>query len=214
METWLFPEFFGQVRDLQSSPVASWLERQGIPCALTIEAIGGVGRSVAEFSTGDGVGIWQPSEGAGVPVLVFAEWSGPLPPFDPTFPPQQRMMPRLLDTVCWDKSGDVYFSRTGATSVLGEWLIAEALDQGSPLRVFSDPVSWLRGCVRVPFGRWERALPSGVIVLDWRHAWENLGGVSELIADSLELGEQLDRRIRPPRRRRPKVLVDSRAVAA
>ena len=68
-----------------------------------------------------------------------------------------------------------------------------------PLRVVATPLAWLQRTV---------AGERPIMVVDWGRAWDALGPLSGLVADSVELGEMLDRWVRPPRLPRPKITVD------
>jgi hypothetical protein len=54
-----------------------------------------------------------------------------------------------------------------------------------------------------------RGEPS-VLVIDWRHSWQALGGFAALIAEDLPTGERLARYCKPPQVATPEILVEDR----
>ena len=109
----------------------------------------------------------------------------------------------LLDLIAWEPRTGSLHSRTGQVVVLGEAVIAEALAfEGKGLvgrvAIAASPLAWLQ---RLSAGE------SPVLVVDWRRAWSALGGLGGLVADSVELGEKLDKHVRPPPLPRPSILV-------
>ncbi|MBI3446174.1 MAG: DNA primase, partial [Magnetospirillum sp.] len=179
----------------------AWLERNGIDWDLLAARTGGVGFVRARLAKGKypageawenapAPSLWEPMEG-GVKLVVIPDWESGAADAAPA------------DLIAWNvQTGDLY-SRTGSVAVLGEALVAEALGfeaQGlsHPVKVADGPLSWLRR---------RAAGEDCVLVVDWRRAWDVLGGLRSLVAESVELGEMLDKRVRPPVLPRPAVLV-------
>ncbi|WP_231376265.1 toprim domain-containing protein [Magnetospirillum fulvum] len=197
------------VASAAASEVPAWLVRQGVDWEALVKRIGGVGLVRAKVIKGralDGQDwpdavrpmLWEPVErgAVGVSLLVLPVWeTGP-----------GDAVP--LDLVGWDvRSGEIS-TRTGTATVLGENVVAEALAleaQGlvRPVFVADGPLPWLRDQAE---GR------DSVVMIDWGRAWEALGALSTLVGASIELGEALEKHVRPPRLRHPRVQVAQEAV--
>jgi hypothetical protein len=197
-------EWTEAVEMAERGAVRAWLAEKGIEWDRLVAAMGGVGYVRARIVKGrwrDGEqwqeipapSLWEPSDGAGgVSLVVIPAWErGP-----------QDDAP--ADLIGWDpRTGDLHH-RTGAAIVLGEHLVDAAMGfigagLAQPLRVAGSPLSWLRRTA---------ADEDVVMVVDWRRAWTQLGGVPKLIAETVELGEMLDKRLQPPRLRAPRILVE------
>jgi hypothetical protein len=92
---------------------------------------------------------------------------------------------RLLEPGRW-------WLRRGLGVFLGEEAVGRAAFLHEPLAVYRSPLSWLRGGC------------DGAVVLDWRFAQSMLLEVSEIVAEDLAHGEEIERRLRerapaPPR---------------
>ena len=180
--------------------VRGWLERYGINWDALIAACGGVGFAHGKPLKGkseraeDGVigpvSLWEHAPD-GLGMVVLPVWEGA---------PERSV---LLDLIAWEPRTGSLHSRTGQVVVLGEAVIAEALAfEGKGLvgrvAIAASPLAWLQ---RLSAGE------SPVLVVDWRRAWSALGGLGGLVADSVELGEKLDKHVRPPPLPRPSILV-------
>ncbi len=183
--------------------VRDWLERHGVAWEALDAALCGIGYVRGKFIKGKypageawagapAPPLWEPEAG-GVGLVVIPEWEG--------VPGESAP----LDLVAWNPRTGELAGRTGRAVVLGENAVAEAVDfEGHGLsravRVAETPLSWLRMTAA--------GIPA-VVVVDWKRAWDVLGGVSGLVAETVELAELLDDRVQPPKLRRPKILVDS-----
>jgi hypothetical protein len=45
------------------------------------------------------------------------------------------------------------------------------------------------------------------LLCDWNRAWEALGGLGGLVAETIDLGERLEKAVQPPALPRPKIFV-------
>lgn len=197
-------EWKAAVTAAESGPVRGWLEKQGIAWDVLVAVCGGIGFARAKVTKGrverlgdgaDGpVSLWEPAAD-GVGLVILPAWEG-LP---------ADGVP--ADLIGWDVRADTLHSRTGAAVVLGAAAVDEALafevdGFGGKVEVASGALVWLR---RLCEGE------NPVLVVDWRRAWDALGGLSGLVADSVELGERLDKHVRPPPLFRPAILLPAGA---
>ena len=91
----------------------------------------------------------------------------------------------LVDLVAVDVDHpERFWRRRGKALVLGAAYLEIAGQEGEPVPVFSNPMSWLRSA------------GAGVVVLDWDWARYLLLG-HELIAETLVLGERLETALKP-----------------
>lgn len=79
---------------------------------------------------------------------------------------------------------DRFWRRRGDALVLGNAVLEIAAQEGAPVPVFRNPLSWFQ------------AGGDGVVVLDWDYARDLLTGL-DLVAENLALGERLETAIRP-----------------
>ncbi len=79
---------------------------------------------------------------------------------------------------------DRFWRRRGKALVLGNAYLEIAGQEGEPVPVFSNPLSWLRSG------------GAGIVVLDWDYARDLLLD-HELIAEDVELGNRLEAALRP-----------------
>ncbi len=179
----------------------AWLESRGVPWE-GLASIGGIGFARGRAAKGRWVAgdefpeipapvLWEPCE-EGERLVVIPEWEG-----GPGGP--------LVDLIAWNPRTDVVAHRSGFGVVLGEDVVLEALGfeargLSRPVEIAESPLSWLR---MVGAG----ARP--VLIVDWRRAWDVLGALSRVVAESIPLGESLQRRLKPPRAHQPKIQVDS-----
>jgi hypothetical protein len=94
----------------------------------------------------------------------------------------------LGDLVAWHlKEPQRWWRRCGLLSILNPGAIAIAERFGKALHIRRSPLSWLQHN------------SSGCVILD-RHADLRLafGGVADVVAEDLELGEEIERRLREP----------------
>ena len=97
----------------------------------------------------------------------------------------ERHVEHLVDLVAVDVDHpDRFWRRRGEALVLGNAFLEIAGEEGEPVTVFRNPLSWLRSG------------GAGVVVLDWDWAPDLLLGL-DLIAEDLELGERLSAALRP-----------------
>ena len=91
----------------------------------------------------------------------------------------------LVDLVAVDLDRpDRYWRRRGEALVLGAAYLDIAGHEGEPVPVFRNPMTWLRSG------------GAGVVVLDWDWACDLLLGF-DLIAEDVQLGNQLDAALKP-----------------
>jgi DNA primase len=209
---WLRQEWAWARSAAEAGPVRDWLEKHGVDWGRMVAAVGGVGlvrAKVVKGKIGPAEGwaaespppLWQPEE-VGASLLVLPEWEGG---------PGEGA---LLDLVGWNvRTGDLA-CRTGHAVILGAAVVAEARGfegQGlsRPVRVAETPLSWLREMAPAgdggPEGRGAATGP--VLVVDWKRAWGALGGLSTLVAETIELGEALEKHVQPPPLPTPRIRV-------
>ena len=98
----------------------------------------------------------------------------------------ERHVEHLVDLVAVDLDHpDRYWRRRGEALVLGGAYLEIAGQEGEPVSVFRNPMSWLKSG------------GAGVVVLDWDWARDLLLGY-ELIAEDLDLGDRLEAALKPP----------------
>ncbi len=98
--------------------------------------------------------------------------------------PEQHVE-HLVDLVAVDlDQPDCFWRRRGDALVLGAAYLEIAGQEGEPVPVFKNPMSWLKSG------------GAGVVVLDWDWARDLLLGY-ELIAENLVLGERLEAALEP-----------------
>ncbi len=97
----------------------------------------------------------------------------------------ERHVEHLVDLVAVDLDHpDHFWRRRGEALVLGSAYLDIAGQEGEPVPVFRNPMSWLRsGGV-------------GVCILDWDYAWDLLLG-AELIAEDVDTGNRLEAALKP-----------------
>jgi DNA primase len=187
----------------KSLNVDQWLAKKGLDLDAVASALGGVGMVRAKLVKGryDANCAWPDAPapalwdyGGEEGLVVFPLWEG-APGSD------------LLDLVGWNPRTGALASSTGHAVVLNPQAIAaatgfEARGLAHGVKVAETPLSWLR---KMAGGE------NAVFVVDWRRVWDALGGVQQLEAESVELGEMLDKHIKPPRLRRPTIRVEARA---
>lgn len=204
----------GRLADIWKQAVAdagavrTWLEKLGCDWSGLETALGGVGfcrgrvvkgKWVDGWGCGAAPSLWEPWAGD-LGLVILPAWIDAPETDDPDAPDAPS---DLLDLVGWDPhSGDLHLL-TGTAIVLGEDLIAEA--EGfearglfQPVPVAEGPLSWLQRLSRG--GR-------SLLLCDWGRAWEALGGLRGLVAETIELGERLEKAVRPPEPPRPKIMV-------
>ncbi len=97
----------------------------------------------------------------------------------------ERHVEHLVDLVAVDLDRpDRFWRRRDEALVLGLAYLEIAGQEGEPIMVFKNPLTWLRSG------------GAGIVVLDWDWTWDLLLGF-ELIAEDLDLGERLDAALRP-----------------
>lgn len=209
-------EWRGLLAAAKAGPVREWLEERGIPWTGIGRALGGLGvvrarvvkgRWVNQWSAIEPTMLWEPHVEAGDPVklLVIPEWEG-------------RPGGRLLDLIGWDPKTDLLCSRTGHAVVAGEELVAEAMGieaQGlpHPVALAASPLSWLRRTAAAAelmaaarkAGDPPPEADKPVLVVDWARAWDVLGGLRQVVAESEAHFEIVSKLLRPPRWRRPDI---------
>jgi DNA primase len=183
-----------------ASRVYPWLQTNGIERPKVEKALGGIGqwsvRAVkGRYAEGS---VWPEAPrpalwdfGAGPGRLIFPEWEG-------------GPGTALLDLVAWDPRSNDMATRCGRAIVLNEAAVDlaigfEARGLAHSVKVAASPLSWLR---RMAEGE------NVILVVDWSRAWDVLGCIRQLDAETVELGELLDKHVRPPRLRRPQIMVE------
>ncbi|MEE8534659.1 MAG: hypothetical protein V3S45_01360 [Kiloniellales bacterium] len=97
----------------------------------------------------------------------------------------ERHAEHLVDLVAVDlDQPDRFWRRRGEALVLGSAYLDIAGQEGAPIPVFRNPMSWLK------------AGGAGVCILDWDWARDLLLGF-ELIVEGLDLGDQLEAALKP-----------------
>ena len=96
-----------------------------------------------------------------------------------------RHVEHLADLVAVDLDDhDRFWRRRGEALVLGLAYLEIAGQEGEPILVFKNPMTWLRSG------------GDGIVVLDWDWAWDLLLGL-DVIAEDLDLGNRLEAALRP-----------------
>ena len=91
----------------------------------------------------------------------------------------------LVDLIAIDVShADRFWRRRGHALVLGAGFLDIADQDGAPVPVFRNPLTWLRSGA------------AGIVVLDWDWAWDLLLGFG-LIAEDIALGTRLETALAP-----------------
>ena len=106
----------------------------------------------------------------------------------------------LDDLVAWcPERPDRWWHRLGFARLLNEYAVLRAMGCREPLLLWRSPFNWLRmGC-------------DGAVVLDWPLALPLLRGVSEVVAEDVDHGTEIERRLRD--RRGPRIMIPRRAAA-
>jgi hypothetical protein len=173
-----------------------WLERQGVPHDFLWH--GAMRFGAAEIAPCND-GTYQPIESGQraiimptIPVLSPAEWQ------------EGDDIEDVGDLVAWRPEEPTrWWCRTGMLPVMNPGAVLGAEFYREPLKLWSSPLAWMR------------AAGEGAVILDPvanLRFW--LGSVSEILADSHELGREIDRRLREPRVRLPRVMIPKRKLAA
>lgn len=144
---------------------------------------------IAEIDV-DGDGYYQPAPTGEAAFIIPAV---PLvAPWEDGFPVED-----VADLVAWfPRDPRRWWRRSGMAPILNPDAIDPAAWYRAPLDVRSTPLAWLRASGR------------GIVLLDPEanlRLW--LGDVRTVHADDIDLGEQLERRMREPSWRAPRVLV-------
>ena len=92
----------------------------------------------------------------------------------------------LLDLVATGLQTRTTRTRAGIATVLGQEWIDRAKDTGTAVRLFGDPIKWLRNGRR------------GAVVVDWRTARYVLAGVPDIACETELLAKQVERAMRQP----------------
>jgi len=208
---WLREVWQAALEAAAGSKVSGWLRQQGIDPEAVARRIGGVGLVRGKIVTGKPAGgqdwpgaprprLWSPApdDAAAPSLLLLPVWA--VGPDDPA----------PLDLVAWDPRRAApapLATLTGHAALLGEGVAVEAMALEAdglvkPVAVVGSPLAWLAD---IASGR------DSVMVIDWGRAWEALGPLSTLVAETIELGEALDRHVRPSIRR-PRIQVVAAAV--
>ncbi len=97
----------------------------------------------------------------------------------------ERHVEELRDLVAVDiDHPDRFWRCRGEALVLGNAYLEIAGQEGAPVPVYRNPLTWFR------------AAGDGIVVLDWDWAREMLTGL-DLVAEDLALGEQLEAALKP-----------------
>ena len=97
----------------------------------------------------------------------------------------ERQFEELRDLVAVDVDRpDRFWRRRGDALVLGNAFLEIAGDQGEPVPVFRNPITWLRSG------------GAGIVILDWNWIPDLLLG-HELIAEDVDLGNRLAAALKP-----------------
>ena len=97
----------------------------------------------------------------------------------------QRHVDHLIDLIAVDiDHPDRFWRRRGEALVLGSAYLEIAGQEGEPVPVFKNPMSWLKSG------------GAGIVILDWNWVADLLLGY-ELIAENLVLGERLETALEP-----------------
>ena len=96
-----------------------------------------------------------------------------------------------------------WWCRCGSVPILNPAAILGAELYDEPLRIHSTPLDWMR------------AAGDGVVILDpLAHLGLHLGSVRQLICDTVELGREIDRRLRHPEPKMPTIMIPNVVRAA
>jgi len=194
----LWEEYQQAYRAVDPTRHRGWFEAVGMS-GLSILACGLPGLARARWVGRLG---YEPDE-AGFPVVVLPVWAG-----------RTNEIDGLIDLAAWvPKSGEMRL-RAGNGWALGELAAALAGDE-RPLRVQDGVESWWRAAIEIAPDDLAvlrqtglRPCPPGIVIVDWSRAWQELGDLEQVVAESVELGERLDKALRPPPVRRPKIGID------
>ena len=97
----------------------------------------------------------------------------------------ERHVEHLVDLVAVDADRpDQFWCRRREALILGNAYLEIARQEGEPITVFKNPISWLK------------AGGEGVVVLDWDWAFDLLLGL-DLIAEDIDLGNRLEAALAP-----------------
>ena len=97
----------------------------------------------------------------------------------------ERHVEHLLDLIAVDlDQPDKFWRRRGEALVLGSAYLDIASQEGEPVPVFRNPLTWLGSG------------GAGIVVLDWDWAWHLLLGF-DVIAEDVDLGNRLEAALRP-----------------
>lgn len=184
-----------QAEEAMWSPAAlRWIEANGFPVRQMIDTAPGIGVGRVEFSGP----FWQPCEG-GKPAVIAGIWINP--PVD--LPNDTRSLGVLVDVAAIDLADGSVALRRGVAFCLGEHLL-EQDPRPFRLRAFLDARAWLM------------AAGDGVMPVDWPTFARRTAGEPRLnlLADSVEVGEEIERRMQATQPQMPRVMVRSDRRAA
>ncbi|GEM_PF-1440670 len=182
-----------------------WLMKHGVDWNGLVAQLGGVGFARARVMKGkyppgrgwaDAPSLWEPNMGD-VGLVILPDWPrGPNPDDNPA------------DLIGWNPHTGELSVLTGAAYHLGADLVAEAWGFESrglsrPVSVSASPMSWLK---RLSKG------DRSVLLVDWSRAWDAFGGVPTLAAETVDLGDRLEKAVRPPRMQGPKIMVNEGVI--
>jgi hypothetical protein len=173
-----------------------WLKRQGVDHRFLFHAPMRFG--VTEIAPSND-GTYQPIDDGqraiimpAVPLLAPWEWE------------DGDDIEDLGDLIAWrPEEPGRWWWRTGLLPIMNHGAILGAEIYREPLKVWSSPLAWMQ------------ASGEGCVILDPQanlRFW--LGAVGEILADSPELGREIDRRLREPSGPLPRVMVPKRKMAA
>ena len=191
MTRWIMGEFASMLANTSAEDDARLRER-GITSAMGLD-VGGVAH--AHIRTYED-GTFVPSdETAGhAKAVIVPAWAGPAPS------PRRRLsvMPPMIDLVAFYLDDPKrMWRRTGSAALLGEHAATTAELINEPLALYRDPCEWIR----------QGGDHRGAVVLSWPDASFQLRGLGVLVAESIAHGTEIERRLREPIRRLPKVRV-------
>jgi len=158
-------------------------------------AVGGV--AVARIRVSGG--LWEPDIEEGVPHLCLPLFDGPIPSLWCHVPDDQIA---LADIVAFrtDRPGLCFWRRGEVHVPLGAARIDEATFEKQALRLFDNPLDWLRSGGD---GAWIGCWRSGALLLQ---------GVPDVVCGSVEFARLVDADLRHLGRSRPRVHVIEAAV--
>ena len=175
-----------------------WLQRQGVPHDFLWR---GAQRFGVHGIIPSNDGSYEPIDDGQraviiptIPLLSPAEWCDD----------DDVDLEDIGDLVAWfpQKPGR-WWVRTGSTPILNADAIAGAEIFDEALKVYSTPLDWMR------------AAGDGIVVLDpVAHLGMYLGSVRQLVCDTVELGREIDRRLRDPAVRLPQIFIPDTREAA